>query len=288
MFKSDKNMTCGYAQLNVQDLTAMKKYYTENIGLGIIKENEKQTELGIVETGSTLLLLSKIQKDGNRSKIPKAGLFHMAFLLPSRKDLGNILYSLLTKGVTVSGASDHGYSEAIYLQDPEGNGIEIYWDMPKENWIINEDGTIPGVTEEMDAEGVLSSRNSDPSDKLPEGTIIGHMHLSVSDLTDSSLFYTNVLGLSVKYNYGQQAQFLAAGAYHHHLGMNTWAGKDLPRRDSQDLGLTLFSVCLQSEIAYHTLQEHLNESDYTVQTEQNHMIVTDPNGIHIKIEYINK
>lgn len=282
MFKIDNELTCGYAQLNVTDLKEMTAYYSDKIGLDVISENEERIELGITETKNTLLVLNKTTAD--RSSL-KAGLFHTAFLLPTRKDLGNILFSLLNKGVSVDGASDHGYSEAIYLQDPEGNGIEIYRDKPKKEWTINADGTIPGVTEEMDAEGVLKSRDDQPSDRFPQKTIIGHMHLSVRDLNASEAFYRNVLGLSLKYQFGSQARFLAAGKYHHHIGMNTWAGTGLAERTEEDLGLSLFSLNLSSRKTLQSLTDHLTESGHPFLTEADAVTLTDPNGIHVKVEY---
>lgn len=286
MFRIDKNMSCGFAQLNVSDLKGMKEYYVDKIGLDIISEKDLQVNLGIKETGEILLVLTKVPSGGSEAR--KAGLFHTAFLVPTRKDLGNILFSLLNKEVPVEGASDHGYSEALYLQDPKGNGIEIYCDKPQEEWTVNEDGSIPGVTEEMDAEGVLKSRDAHPSDRLPEGTKIGHMHLSVSNLDDSHAFYADALGLSLKYHYGTQAHFLAAGGYHHHIGINMWAGSDLPKRSKEDYGLRLFSLDLSSETEFERLRNHLKESGYDFNSENNHIILTDPNGIQVKVRYIEK
>lgn len=284
MFKLGKDLVIGYAQLNVSDLQKMKDYYIDTIGLDMIEEREGQVALGIEKSGKTLIILNEVSTDRRSSK--KAGLFHTAFLLPTRKDLGNVLYSLLKREIRIDGASDHGYSEAIYLQDPEGNGIEIYRDKPKSEWIINEDGTIPGVTEEMDAEGVLTSRDSDDvSKKLSAGTLIGHMHLSVSDLDESSSFYIEKLGLSLKYNFGAQARFIAAGDYHHHIGMNIWGGKGLSKRSTTDLGLHSFSLELPSKNEFEQLIDHLNVINYDFETNQNHLLLFDPNGIQIKLYY---
>lgn len=286
MFKIDGKMMCGYAQLNVGNLKVMKEYYTEKIGLDILDEKDMQVDLGIRETGKILLVLNQVPSSSLKTR--KAGLFHTAFLVPSRRDLGNILFSLLNKEVQIAGASDHGYSEALYLQDPEDNGIELYRDKPKEEWTINPDGTIPGVTEEMDAEGVLNSRDDFPVDSMPEGTIIGHMHLSVSDLDDTHRFYTSVLGLDLKYKFGTQAHFLAAGDYHHHIGINTWAGKGIPERSQEDPGLSLFSLELSSKNDLEKLTQHLNEQKIDYLSENNHIILTDPNGINVKVNHIEE
>ncbi|MCC5894659.1 MAG: VOC family protein [Alkalibacterium sp.] len=286
MFKIDNEMACGYAQLNVSHLDQMKEYYAEKIGLAILKEDELQVDLGIKETGTVLIVLKKVATQETGSL--KAGLFHTAFLLPTRRDLGNCVFSLLNKDVPIGGASDHGYSEAIYLQDPEGNGIEIYRDKPRDEWTINEDGTIPGVTEEMDAEGVLQSRDEEPTGRLPEGTVIGHMHLSVSDLDETEAFYRETLGLSLKYTYGTQARFLAGGSYHHHIGINTWAGKGLPIREREDLGLSEFSINLSSKTALKKLTDQLSSRGYDIDAEADSLTLTDPNGIQVIVRYLDK
>lgn len=284
MGKINKQMEIGYAELNVSDLDKMTRYYTDTVGLSLIEKTDSRSKLGIAESGKVLLILQKTQDQDNGEV--KAGLFHTAFLLPERRDLGNTLYNLLKNEVAIAGASDHGYSEALYLQDPEGNGIEIYRDKPKEEWVINEDGTIPGVTEQMDAHGVLDSRDEKASPLFPEGTVVGHMHLSVSDLKESEQFYIDALGMDLKYEYGAQARFIAAGDYHHHIGMNIWAGSGLPKRRSGDLGLRQFTLVLPDRTDIDKLADRLSENGYPFEREQDSLSVTDPNGIIITFNVI--
>lgn len=283
LYKIDNNTELGSVTLNVENLDNMSTYYTEVIGLDVLSQSDKTVELGTKENQKVLLILVKEEAKG--TAIKKAGLFHTAFLLPSRKDLGNVLYSYLNREIPIGGASDHGYSEALYLQDPEGNGIEIYADKPKEVWDVRPDGTIAGITIQMDANGVIESRDEGQIDKFPAGTIIGHVHLSVSSLDATHEFYVDVLGLDLKYNYGEQAKFLAAGDYHHHIGANTWAGENLPNREETDLGLRSYSFVLPNNQAVKNVKENLKNLDMQYTEEVSGAIsLFDPNGVKVFLE----
>src|SRR5699024_2444341 len=180
--------------LNVNDLEKMRGFYEEVVGLTVLHSTSSGLELGVKEDGVGLLTL---QKGTHKSKEPTAGLYHTAFLLPSREDLSSFLKHMLERKGPVEGASYHGYSEAIYLSDPEGNGIEVYSDFPKEEWDVKPDGSIEGVTQAIDTEGLLGMSVPAQS-KLPSGTTVGHIHLSVSDLHKSAAFYQEVLGFDKK------------------------------------------------------------------------------------------
>lgn len=278
----DQNTSIHSVDLNVINLDLMTSYYTEKIGLSVLEQSDNYASLGIKEENLVLLNLIKIDSDETPTK--KGGLFHTAFLLPSRKDLGNVLYALLKKELAIEGASDHGYSEALYLTDPEGNGIEIYWDKPMEEWDILEDGTIKGITAEMDADGVLASRDDQLVTLFPKGTRLGHVHLSVINLQDSQAFYTEIVGMQLKYVFGSQARFIAAGEYHHHIGMNTWLGNDLAVRNQYDRGLTRFTLSVTTTEELKAFRQHLNAHNVKVIDETETFItITDPNGIHVTV-----
>ena len=153
------NMTAfwdlGKVALKVNDLKKMTQFYQEAIGLDLMEEKENSVVLGVAADNTPLVELIQLAAPSNRKRT--TGLFHLAILLPTRADLGSILYHLLTKKYAIDGASDHGYSEAIYLNDPEGNGIEIYRDKDMSDWDIRPDGKIEGVTEAMDADGVIGA-----------------------------------------------------------------------------------------------------------------------------------
>ncbi len=281
-FTIDKNLAIYSVDLNVENLGGMTTYYRDNIGLSVLEESENYVSLGI--QADQKVLVNLIKTDSKNSQTKKAGLFHTAFLVPERRDLGNILFALLQKEVAIEGASDHGYSEALYLTDPEGNGIEIYRDKPREEWDIQSDGTIKGVTEQMDAEGVLASRDDQFVNLFPEGTSIGHVHLSAADLSKSQHFYIDVLGMSLKYEFGPQARFIAAGGYHHHIGLNTWMGSNIPVREKDDLGLTRFTLNVTSREQLNALKENILANEVTVEDEsETFLTVTDPNGIYVTI-----
>lgn len=269
----------GRVALKVANLEKMTRFYQEIIGLQVLEQDAHQSMLGVDDT--VLLELQKVQ---NPLPItPKTGLYHVAFLLPTRKDLGNTLRHYLTVKAPLIGASDHGYSEALYLNDPEGNGIEVYRDKPQSEWDIRADGEIVGVTLEMDAEAVIAA-SDDTWDGFPKGTTVGHVHLKVADLMQTEAFFTEVLGLSLKNNFGNQAKFFATGDYHHHIGSNIWLGKNIPAMSENDLGLDYFSFSVPTQTELDRLEEHWkNQIDYTKEASGS-LTVVDPNGITIKFE----
>ena len=189
----------------------------------------------------------------------------------------------LKENAPLIGASDHGYSEALYLNDPEGNGIEVYHDKPQSNWDIRADGEIVGVTLEMHAEAVIEAGDGTWIG-FPIGTTVGHVHLKVADLMKTEKFFTEALGLSLKNNFGNQAKFFATGDYHHHIGSNVWLGKNIPAMTELDLGLEYFSFSVPNQAELDRLEEHWkNKLEYT-KNEDGSLVVVDPNGITIKFE----
>lgn len=286
LYKMNEQVMLGTVTLNVKDLDMMTRYYEELIGLDVLNQTDTVSELGIKADGQPLLKLVKVEATSQQTM--KAGLFHTAFLLPSRKDLGNLVYSFIKREIPIGGASDHGYSEAIYLQDPENNGIEIYRDKDKSEWDVQENGRIKGITVEMDADGVLASRDEGQVDKMPSGTLIGHVHLSVSDLEQNQEFYMDVLGLGLKDMFGDQARFLAAGDYHHHIGSNTWRGA-LPKRDETDLGLRAYSFVLPTAAALEELRDNIIKLGIPlVDDTQEAISLVDPNGVKVVLEVKKK
>lgn len=281
-FSINHSTQTGAVGLKTANLEKLIDFYTYMIGLEVLTSNDETAVLGIKETDTKLLVLRKIESPAIRQR--KTGLYHTAFLLPTRKDLGNTLFALLKKKAPIIGASNHGYSEAVYLEDPEGNGIEIYRDKPKSEWAIQPDGRIAGITEEMDAEGVLASRD-EATDKFPTGTVVGHVHLTVADLAATEKFYREVLGLSLKDRFGNQANFFAAGDYHHHIGTNTWAGQQLPAPNEQDLGLDFFTLVVPNRTALEELKENIEREGAKIMEMTDHGIVLlDPNGLTVAVE----
>jgi catechol 2,3-dioxygenase len=274
----------GTVVLKVADLTAQTRFYQKMIGLEVYEQGLTRSVLGAHQSQIPLLVLQQIT-----SPLPltrKTGLYHTAFLLPSRKDLGNALLHYLRIQAPLIGASDHGYSEALYLTDPEGNGIEVYHDKPRSFWDIRPDGEIPGITVEMDAQGVIEAAD-DHWHGFPAATRIGHIHLKVANLAATEEFYTDILGLSLKTNFGNSAKFFASGGYHHHLGTNIWNGRNLPAMDKNDLGLAYYSFFAPDEKELVRIRENLEKSsqDFTLLSNGS-LALIDPNGINVRFEVL--
>ncbi len=267
----------GTVSLKVADLDKMKDFYTQIIGLFVIEERENQVFLGTQEGKKSLLILNKVKHPLPITR--KTGLYHVAFLLPTRKDLGNELLHLLQVKAPIIGASDHGYSEAVYLTDPEGNGIEIYRDKPQETWEITSDGEVPAITIEMDADGVIAASDN-TWQGFPEGTKVGHVHLKVADLKKTQDFYTDILGLTLTTNYMDQAKFFATGTYHHHIGSNIWNGRGLKTMAENDLGLEYYTFSTENAAENERIQTHFKELEASYRVDSEGTIwITDPNGI---------
>ncbi|MGH8302873.1 MAG: VOC family protein, partial [Steroidobacteraceae bacterium] len=176
------------------------------------------------------------------------GLYHLAMLVATRHDLGHALRRLATARWPLDGASDHLVSEALYLSDPDGNGVEIYWDRPREQW-TRVDGALQMATLPLDLHSILAEGHADsePQATVPTGTRIGHVHLQVADLREAEAFYHGVLGFDVMVRGYPGALFVSAGGYHHHIGLNTWhsAGSGPARPGS--IGLRSYEVLLPGE-----------------------------------------
>lgn len=278
-FKINAGTKIGHVALKVANLEKMTRFYQEVIGLTLLEENQTESLLG---TGDIVLLrLRKIENPLPLTR--RTGLYHIAFLLPTRRDLGNALFHYLTVEAPLSGASDHGYSKALYLKDPEGNGIEVYHDKPRSQWDIREDGEIIGVTEPMDTEGVLGAADRHWTGFVPE-TTVGHVHLKVADLEASDRFYTEVMGLTLTSNFGEQAKFFAAGDYHHHLGANNWLGANVPGMEEKDLGLDYYTYQVPSAEELDRLVAHFEKLAVDFEQAEGRLTLTDPNGIKVVIE----
>ena len=270
----------GNVHLLVKDLHRSMTFYKEVIGFTILEQTEKKAALSA--DGKTVLLTIE-QPEVIIEKQPRTtGLYHFALLLPTRADLGNVLLHLLQSGYPLQGASNHGVSEAIYLGDPDGNGIEIYADTPEEEWIW-QDNHVQMITESMDAEGVLASRISDTWNGLPVGTVMGHIHLHVSDLVKAEEFYINVLGFDVVLRYGAQALFISTGNYHHHIGLNTWAGVGAPAPTKNSLGLKTFTLHYPDSETLQTAVAKLKELDAYLTEDNGAYITQDPSGNVIRL-----
>ena len=228
--------------LNVKDLESQTAFYHQLLGLEILNQLENQVLLGA--GGKPLVRLIKTDDISNPKQ--SYGLYHMALLLPTREDLANVFKHLLDLKIPLVGGADHGYSEAIYLEDLEGNGIELYRDKPVTVWDIREDGRIIGVTEELSAQDIYQLGKEIEPFAIASGTRMGHVHLSVKNSREASTFYQESLGLEDKFTI-PHASWIASGAYHHHLAVNEWGGKNLVRRKHGMVGLAYYVVEVENK-----------------------------------------
>ncbi len=229
-------------------------------------------ELGAAEDGTPLVTLIG-DPDAPLRPPRTTGLFHLALLVPSRADLARSLNRVVGSGHRFSGASDHLVSEALYLDDPEGNGIEIYRDRPREEWALAGE-EIEMATLPLDVEGVLASvEDGDAGDGMASGTRIGHVHLQVGSILEAEVFYVDGIGFDVTVRRYPGALFISAGGYHHHVGLNTWAGRDAPPPPAGARGLRSWTLIVPDETAFGAPVGAEPEPD-----DEGRPVLTDPSG----------
>jgi catechol 2,3-dioxygenase len=266
----------GHVSLTVADLDRSREFYERVIGLHTLDQAGDTVRLG--DGGATVVALV-----GDPEAPPRrpgtTGLFHLAILLPGRAELASALRRVVEAGWPLAGASDHLVSEALYLADPEGNGIEIYRDRPRDEW-RRVDGQLQMATLPLDLDSVLEepSATDGESPHAPAGTRIGHVHLNVADLAAAETFYGGVLGFDVTVRDYPGALFLSAGGYHHHIGANTWAGEGAPPAPPGSRGLRRFEIVLPSAPDLTQVERRLRDAGADPQAEGEGLRVSDPSG----------
>jgi catechol 2,3-dioxygenase len=225
----------GRVRLRVADLDRVRSYYEDTIGLRALSG----AALGV--DGTPLI---ELIGDPEAPPAPprRTGLFHLALLVPDRPSLAAAVRRVLASGERFTGASDHFVSEALYLRDPEGNGIEIYRDRPRSEWEYEPSGELRMGTAALDVESVMTELPAGDDRGMPDGTIMGHVHLHVADLGAAEAFYAGQLGLDVTVRGYPGALFLSHDGYHHHIGLNTWQGEGAPPPPPGSRGLEDFEL----------------------------------------------
>ena len=273
----DPATTLGAVALTVSDLDAQAAFYREAIGLREIRRGRDTVELGAPESDTALVTLVGRPEAPPRLR-RTTGLFHLALLVPDRAELARSLQRVTAAGHRFTGAADHLVSEALYLDDPEGNGIELYRDRPREEWSYD-DGRLGMGTLPLDLEGVLASAPAgDPGKGMPAGTRIGHVHLQVASIPDAEAFYVDALGFEATVRGYPGALFVSAGGYHHHLGLNTWAGARAPAPAPGSRGLRSFTIVLPDDAALATMLAAVAVAGLEVGEDRGRAVVTDPSG----------
>lgn len=266
-------MRIGGVRLKVRDLDAVSGFYARVLGLDILERGAGRAVLG--RGGEALLLLA-----GDPGLAPvdprQAGLFHTAFLLPARADLGRWLAHAGRTGVTLQGASDHLVSEAIYLADPEGNGIEVYADRPTGRW-HGEDGAIRMATEPLDGPDLLRAAAGTAWEGFPAGGVVGHVHLRVGDTGAADGFYRDVLGFDIAARY-PGASFYGSGGYHHNLAGNVWASRRAGMRPAGMAGLDAVRVVVREAGGIERIAGRAEAAGLAVAQEAGETVLRDPWG----------
>jgi catechol 2,3-dioxygenase len=264
----------GAVALGVGDLDRSLDYYRTTIGLELLERNGSRASLGV--PGRTLLELE--ERPGGTRDRNAADLFHFALLVSSREELGRQLQHFIDTDAHLTGASEHYVSEALYLRDPDGHGIEVYRDRPRDEWYDGE--TFLLGTGPLDLEGVLEAGRGapEPWQRIDPGTVMGHIHLETTDIARSKGFYADTLGFDVTLDM-PQASFLSVGGYHHHLAVNSWGRRDRPARHGDDaIALLHYEIRLPDQGALGRLASGLGQDA----PEGGVLEVDDPTGITVR------
>lgn len=264
----------GAVGLAVTEIERSLDYYRRRIGMEMIERDGSRATLGA--GGRRLLELE--ERAGAERDVQAADLFHVAFLLPSRAALGRRLQHLLATQTPLTGASDHGVSEALYLRDPDGHGLELYADRPRATWYPN--GQLRLETTALDLDDLLAAGRASgiPAGGLDAGTVVGHVHLETCDLDRSKAFYVDRLGFAVTAE-RPGATFMSVAGYHHHLAVNTWGRKTRPApANSHYIGMLWYEI----EVGAPDVAA-LAEGFGQAVPADGPLIINDPNGLAIHV-----
>jgi catechol 2,3-dioxygenase len=270
------HLVLGAPQLAVADLERSLIFYRDLLGMQVHKNDGQLAQLG---TSQTVLVELVQQEQAVRPPYNTTGLFHVAFLFPSQRDLARTMLRLFQGGYRVGGASDHLVSQAFYLDDPDGNGIELYCDRPRTEWPMN--GKYVAMdTLPLDLEGFFSVLKGDkePLGAIAEGTSVGHMHLRVSDVAAARHFYTQVVGFDLMQANYPGAAFVAVNGYHHHLGLNEWQSRGASPAPANAVGLRFSRFSFASQAELDALKQRLKEANWPTEEQEGELRFSDPSG----------
>ncbi|MEQ1407630.1 VOC family protein [Neorhizobium sp. Rsf11] len=267
------------AHLIVSDLTVVSDFYRKIIGLQVIEKTPSGEVLGV---GGQPLLTLTTGTSVSRAPRNAAGLFHTAFLVPDRQELAHWLAHAAHNNVQLDGASDHLVSEAIYLSDPEGNGIEVYRDRKPEEWTYHPDGTVAMATERLNLQELYNGAPKQSWDGMADGTAIGHIHLQVGDIPEADAFYRDVLGLKIMARY-PGASFFATGDYHHHIAANIWNSRGAKAREGNMTGLSDYTVRFNDKAALESALAALDAQEIATTKTAEGFSLRDPWGIGLTL-----
>ncbi|PDO10019.1 MAG: hypothetical protein BLM47_09395 [Candidatus Reconcilbacillus cellulovorans] len=286
----DNGLVPGEIRLRVPDLGRSLAFYADFLGFRAKRTAPRLAELSA--DGVTPLVVLE-ERPGATVLPPQShtGLYHVAFLLPERRFLGAFLARLLESRMPF-GHADHFVSEAIYISDPDGNGIEIYCDRPRYGWAYDARGQVKMGTVPIDADGLLQEAEGASWDGMPERTAVGHVHLHVRDLDASRAFYCGVLGFDLMLDWSRHgALFIASGGYHHHIGLNVWAGRNAPSPPPDAAGLVYYTLVSRDRTAAESVVRRLRQNGVDAEPFEDAEAdddpvwsFRDPSGIEIRLK----
>ncbi|PIC71915.1 glyoxalase [Sporosarcina sp. P16b] len=276
-FHKKPNTFVGQVNINVMNLDVALEFYQQVIGFQVLEQTNRKAVL--TADGKTGLLTIEQPVDVLPKEERRSGLFHFALLLPTRADLSAFLRHLSKTGSRF-GASDHLVSEALYISDPDGNGIEVYIDRPSSEWSWS-NGEVKMVSDPLDGESLLAVSDLEWNG-LPADTIMGHIHLHVADLQKAEEFYTRGLGFTVVSHY-PQAIFISTGDYHHHIALNTWQGVGAPKPQKNSVGINWYSLVFPDEAERSKVMEQLQNLGVSYTVEGELFVIEDPSGNKIQL-----
>ncbi|MBX9467574.1 MAG: VOC family protein [Rhizobium sp.] len=278
-FALSRPVHVGRAHLVVRDLDIMAGFYEQALGLKRFEQSASGVELG---AGERVLLTLTTRGDAAQAPRNAAGLFHNAFLMPDRAELAHWLAHAAKLGLQFEGASDHLVSEAIYLSDPEGNGIEVYRDRKPEEWTYHADGTVEMATNRLDLQALYDSAAKTPWTGMSPEAALGHIHLQVGSVPEADRFYEGVLGLKKMASY-PGASFFASGSYHHHVAANVWNSRNAPARTAAMTGLQDYALAFNDRETLDKVLTTLEGLEIRVERSAEGYRLTDPWGIGITL-----
>ena len=271
----------GHVSLQIADLAKSLDYYVTVLGLRVLEQTSSDALLGTTDGATPLVQLIERRGVAAVPRQGRLGLYHFAILMPDRAALGSFVEHLAAIGAA-AGSSDHLVSEALYLRDPDGLGIEVYADRPRSSWrVVNRQ--IEMASNPLDLADVVRSANGAQWNGMPGGTTMGHMHLQVADLDRASTFYHDALGFDRMVWSYPGALFLAAGGYHHHLGLNTWAGANAPRPADDDARLLEWRLVLPTTADVQGAAVSLAAAGNAVTRNGEECVATDPWGTAVRL-----
>ena len=271
----DPATTVGLLSLTGSNLDRSVAFYTDAIGLALLNRDSTTATLGVAGTPLLLLTEHAGAKPWPREQASYTGLYHFAILVPTRADLGRWVRHWLELGLPL-GQGDHLVSEALYLSDPDENGIEVYRDRPRDQWQwVN--GRVRMGADPVDIRGLLAEaeRANEPWAGLPAGTRLGHIHLQVGDIAQAAAFYHDILGFDIVAAM-PSALFVSAGGYHHHIGMNTWHSQGAAPAPADMVGLRFFTVNFSTENARQDVLDRIAAAGLTTTQTGDAVAIQDP------------